>query len=453
MGYIFESPQKGAFIHVPMTGGHEVEQWLKKNIKGHNTRGDSHASYTQLKDRYNKRDLGFTFAIVRNPWERIVAGYNYYCSKDQPLTRRGFERFIKGKWGPTFSKPMTDILNEDPDIIIRYEDFNVDWQAIEEIFGCYEPVPEFNHWLDGRPYQDFYNKNYDLVDEVARRYRSDIDKYGYKFDEDYILPSAPVPAKPKPEPKSYDSINAYPLKKYSHIPSKAYILYIDQKQSRQYAEDCMKSCELANVPYELFKGYDFKAMGGTNVWDLISPKFKWNKKPQTKGAAACASASHYMIWRKIAEGDETCIVLEHDAIMLNPVKIEIPDDVIAVLGYKVADHHNYNNEKAVKNHPDQQLLSRNKHGGAHAYAITPLTARRLCKRLEELKNHRHIDNQFFINPHGRGKTGMMIIEPIAAIGWLRASTIWNKSAVDNYRPILDTFVKYYESSRDLGLKG
>jgi GR25 family glycosyltransferase involved in LPS biosynthesis len=233
------------------------------------------------------------------------------------------------------------------------------------------------------------------------------------------------------------------------IPKKVYIIRINTDISKQYAKTAAKSCENLGLDWEYFEGVNFKDnRNKDNMWKMVNEKIKFKTMPGIAGAAACATASHILLWHKIMESGETAIVLEHDALMLNRVEIEIPDVFFIVLGYKVVDPENYHIVKS-----QQALFDRAKHGGAHAYAITAKTAGKLIQVLRTTSQKiTFIDNGFFLNGRNRGGVNLKIIDPICALGWLRESTIWKTSAVDNYAPILESFRKNYKSKQNLGIK-
>lgn len=223
---------------------------------------------------------------------------------------------------------------------------------------------------------------------------------------------------------------------------------IDSDISKQYALCAADSCDKVGLPWEYFKGYREK----DDIWNLHPVKSKSKFKINGKGGAA--TASHVHIWHKIAQDNQAAVILEHDAIMLHKPEIDIPDDQIVALGYKVEDPENYNYVKAGA---PSSIQERKHHGGAHAYAITPATAKTLVSHIETHGLTNMIDNHYFLRIGSSRKKidviSLGITDPICALGWLRESTIWNKSAVDNYRPLLPSFEQNYNSKRNLGLKG
>lgn len=223
---------------------------------------------------------------------------------------------------------------------------------------------------------------------------------------------------------------------------KAYILRIDDPVSIEYAKGCAESCDSVNLQWQYFQGYqDMKARA---AWLLTGIPMKFGQaeveaeKRISKGDLC--SAGHGKIWKTIAEGkEEVGIVLEHDAIMLQSVDIHIPDGVIAVLGYKLTNPEQYDHVKAGK---PKELIDIDGHEGAHAYAITKKTAQMMIAEIEDKGVLGCIDNAYFIKKQRKTKLPLMIVSPTPAIGWIRESTIWSKSAIRNY-DFISSFKEHY----------
>lgn len=450
MSFIIKKSNKefGCFIHIPQNAGFEISEWLKKNT---NCIIPSIGRSSIPSKEILKNHMEFSFAVVRNPWERMVDAYFYYRNKNQPLAMGSFEEWIKGEWGPTFSPSQTSFIDERIKLLIRFEEFEKGWKKVTDILGCNNPIQPIKKFYNG-DYKDYYNN--ETIDIIEKRCKEDIENFNYEFNDKIIITSryefvSAIP--PEPPKEIVKKINLNPeLSEGKNIPTKVYIIRIDNELSKNYALTAANSCDKIGLSWEYFEGIDWKKVG-SKVWSFV-PEIKWKITPKANNAAAAATASHYKLWNKIANENETVIILEHDAVMLNNVNVSIPDGEIVVLGYKVEDIENYNNIGAVKDKPIQILSSRAKHGGAHAYAITPKTAKMLLEHIHNAQNYKNIDDQFFYRDI-RGALKMSIIDPIAAIGWIRESTIWKKSATDNYKPILESFEKNYISKKNLGLKG
>ena len=129
-------------------------------------------------------------------------------------------------------------------------------------------------------------------------------------------------------------------------PTKAYILKIDTDLSNEYAKTAADSCDKIGMPWEYFEGLQ-PTKDNDSPWEYVQKqgiKFD-SKKPSTKGKPAMATAGHFLIWHKIREENECAIVLEHDALLYHKVDIDIPDNALVCLGYKVRDPESYNHEQ------------------------------------------------------------------------------------------------------------
>ena len=227
------------------------------------------------------------------------------------------------------------------------------------------------------------------------------------------------------------------------IPTKAIILKIDTELSHEYAAVCALSCDKINLDNEFFHGY--QEMTAEEAWLSTCINFKHdanrrsvermkNYKGLKVNKAECCSASHAKIWKQIAEGDdEAVIILEHDAIMLQPVTMDIPDDCIVVLGYKLENPEKYDHIRAGN---PKKLTKINGHEGAHAYAITKNTARRMIEEIEQRGILGCVDNAYFLKTR-KTALPLFIMTPTPAIGWIRSSSIWDSSSTRNYEFVQD----------------
>lgn len=219
-------------------------------------------------------------------------------------------------------------------------------------------------------------------------------------------------------------------------PTKAYILRIGTELSHQYAQVAAESCDRIGLDWEYFEGY--RNLSFSEAWDqtgLFPPNVDDYRSLLSINNPHCCSAGHAAIWKLIAERDECAIVLEHDALMLQPITIDIPDNEIVVLGYKLRDHTRYDHVKAG---PPQRLISINGHEGAHAYAMTPTTAKGLVNEIKTRGVLGCIDNAYFIRGQRVTQYPLSIMDPTPAIAWLRKSTLWHESSEANYE-FIDSF--------------
>lgn len=210
------------------------------------------------------------------------------------------------------------------------------------------------------------------------------------------------------------------------IPEKAYIIRISSSLSIEYAKTAAESCERLGISFEFFDGIEGKTSyeAWTNTGLEIKPGSMDHKKNNRSiDAAACCSVSHALVWKKIFERRECAIIFEHDALMLHNIDLEIPDNKIVALGYKLSDYRRYNHVKAG---PPKSIFDINQHSGAHAYVITWKTAEILLNELKEKGGGGPVDNRYFMVERYT-KVPLAIMDPTPAIGWVRKSTLWENA--------------------------
>lgn len=160
---------------------------------------------------------------------------------------------------------------------------------------------------------------------------------------------------------------------------KSYILYIDDKKSKDYAALCEKSCIDHGVTYEMHMGYmgltieDLIAKTG---WKMGRPGIEDSDRQYVKEYNT--SLGHVDIWRKIAESNCAGVILEHDAVVVkNYEGLEVEDGKILHLGPRIDREEDFEFPDI-----DVEYIDIRRHEGAHAYAMTPNTAKFLLKTIE-----------------------------------------------------------------------
>ena len=225
----------------------------------------------------------------------------------------------------------------------------------------------------------------------------------------------------------HDGDYHFKKKKTGMKPTKAYILATKNPISVEYARECAKSCYKIGLEWECIEGYE--GLTQEQVWK----NFDYKVNDIMKNEAACATAGHFNIWKRILDNKECAIILEHDSIMLQKIDIEIPNNKIVTLVYKFPDPSVYDNEKAG---PPKEVIDIKRHSGAHAYAITYTTAELLLNELKEKGVNRAIDNYYFMRVNSpedkESSVPLAIMSPTPAICWLRKSTIWKEPSTLNY---------------------
>lgn len=213
--------------------------------------------------------------------------------------------------------------------------------------------------------------------------------------------------------------------------NRAYILKTPDHRSVQYAKDVADSCDKIGLKWEYLDWYQGKP---NEAWQNTGVPIP--KNISGSPAAQCCFSGHIAIWKKIVDSNETGIILEHDGMMLHKIDIDIPDDQIVVLGYKLENPEKYDHTTAG---PPTQIIDVNGggHEGSHAYVITPSTAQKLLDEISSNGAKRAIDNEYFLKSR-KTKIPIKIMSPTPAIGWIRESTIQKKSGIKNYE-FIDSF--------------
>ena len=165
-------------------------------------------------NRQNYPDDYFTFAFVRNPWDRIASCYRnkidgYYRDYKTPqfmldfgmdfhhsrtpwisfreflelLLREDDTRYFNEHWAP-----QTSLVNIDQlDFVGRLETLDKDWKYVCEKIGIeHKPLGNYNSTKENNEiYRKFYEEQGDdkqfCIDAIAEIYKEEIEKFNYKY--------------------------------------------------------------------------------------------------------------------------------------------------------------------------------------------------------------------------------------------------------------------------------
>lgn len=197
------------FVHIPKTGGQSVETVFLRTL------GLSWAQRARLLLRANENPKGaparlahlyaaeyvplgyltqddfdafFKFAVVRNPWARVVSNYKYIFQNNPPSFELFVELVIVQEGNISDTRQVEPQVNYVCDArgkiivdrIIRFENMAAEFAEVSlQIFGREEPLPSVNVSSDRRDYRSFYTPATRKI--VAQKYRDDIETFGYEF--------------------------------------------------------------------------------------------------------------------------------------------------------------------------------------------------------------------------------------------------------------------------------
>ena len=142
----------------------------------------------------------YKFAIVRNPWGRLVSGWNnkirgrekpiLKLSKAQKEAFMDFGTFAKyvatldgDRCNVHFRRQSALISLKEVDYIARFERYEEEVRRLFSILGLHLPetIPHKNRSRTNHSYHHYYTE--ETRDLVREFYRPDIEAFGYSFDE------------------------------------------------------------------------------------------------------------------------------------------------------------------------------------------------------------------------------------------------------------------------------
>ena len=180
------------FIHIPKNAGTSVLRWIGETYLKFHDYKSCHYSASKMAELHP--DAKMSFAIVRNPWDRMVSMYRYAIERSD-LTNQRYNKKITNK-EPTFeefvkefrsyesiywydpSTPQSAWLDARVDYILRYERLDSDFKIIQDLVGNHEPLGRYNttHRVH---YTHYYNDQ--LINMVGDYFSEDVDRFEYDY--------------------------------------------------------------------------------------------------------------------------------------------------------------------------------------------------------------------------------------------------------------------------------
>lgn len=184
---MIDHSRKAVFVHIPKTAGTSI-----KKVLGHVSEHDLASSVdSNIWKKY------FTFAVVRNPYERLVSHYIFhrdhyrgeFFKKYVPapnIHKMSFVEYIKlikehNKNVTNFRSQFEFITHPSGvpiDLICRFENLNEDWKKVQQKLSITTDLPITNK-SDHKKYREYYNE--ETRNFVETFYKKDLDTFGYQF--------------------------------------------------------------------------------------------------------------------------------------------------------------------------------------------------------------------------------------------------------------------------------
>ena len=205
------------FIHIPKTAGTSISRALSPYVterKLHKSRDSVLSGHITLRELRAKKELQldkFTFAFVRNPWERMQSLYHYTIKhgkrrgpgteprkwhKDIPRYEdMGLNRWIIKEMNPWINRytswhhnrphnkkkilQQVDWIDGEIDFVGRFETLQEDFNTVCDKINIPQSVLSHKMTTEHIHYTDEYNEK--AKKKIARLFASDIKQFNYKF--------------------------------------------------------------------------------------------------------------------------------------------------------------------------------------------------------------------------------------------------------------------------------
>lgn len=189
---------KFIFVHVQKTGGTSIRSYFDNNIKDNRLVGYQHDS--ALRSRKHEPELWnkyHTFAVVRNPWDRMVSRYFWSKEYQKNLLPEcsTFKKFVKRVYnGEMISNnryiqekalnPQSTLVCDESgaimmDTLLRFENLQVNFDDLCKLLKI--PCRKLSHKnkMNRKKYRDYYDSESRKM--IEKIYQSDVEIFDYEF--------------------------------------------------------------------------------------------------------------------------------------------------------------------------------------------------------------------------------------------------------------------------------
>ena len=196
------------FVHVPKTAGVSIldslnnsisllgkDESQKWQIRGADGTYHSRASEPSIRvvdslpEGVNLTDppVDFSFAFIRNPWDRFVSSYNYLSQKKNDEYEqyikpfKSFKDFVlNGSIEGLHFRPQTHWIDRQVDFIGRFENLQSHFDGLCKKLGLESQVLKNENATEHKHYSEYYDEQ--SVSAISDKYSEDIKLLGYEFN-------------------------------------------------------------------------------------------------------------------------------------------------------------------------------------------------------------------------------------------------------------------------------
>ena len=136
----------------------------------------------------------FVFTFVRNPFERLISGWNAYVSSGK--VDRNFEKFIKHRgtggywlysdgsisndhWFPQSKYVEFDDGERFCNFVGKFENLEEDWKLLSTKIEIQQQIKKTRHNTTEEYYKSFYTE--ELIEIISDFYKRDLELFNYEF--------------------------------------------------------------------------------------------------------------------------------------------------------------------------------------------------------------------------------------------------------------------------------
>ncbi len=180
------------FIHINKTGGTSIASAIGLSKKRH-----LHVKEVISIIGEEKFNNAFVFAVVRNPWNKVVSHYKYRVKTNQ--TKMGdnhisFKDWVKQTYGdeknpfyydnPRMFATQSDWLKDSSGVIrvnniLKFESLAKDFQSVAKYLAISKQLPHLNA-IKKESYINYYDK--ESIKIVWQWFKEDIERFNYDFN-------------------------------------------------------------------------------------------------------------------------------------------------------------------------------------------------------------------------------------------------------------------------------